>query len=313
MPTPKTDAARHGALPLVVWLLLCGIWGSTWSFIKLGLRDLPPVTFVTARFFVAVLLLLSIAFYRRARLPRTRGEWWVLAASGVPAFTVNYGLLFWGERYVSSGLAAILQATIPLFGLLIAHKLLPGEPLTLARVAGVCLGLAGVGVIFSNELGGGDSLAVWGSAAIVVGALAAAYSNVVVKARGAGFDLSVLVAGQMVCGLVPLLILAFATEGNPLKAHWTPTAILCVLYLAAVGSVGAFLLYYWLVRRMDVTNTQLISLVTPVVAVAVGVLFLGERLTGRVAAGALCIFSGIGVIVLRRRKPMHEIHQTLGG
>ena len=132
MPTAKTDAARRGALLIIVWVLLCGIWGSTWAFIKLGLRDLPPVTFVASRFLVAVILLLCIALYRRARLPRTRAEWWVLAASGVPAFTFNYGLLFWGERYVSSGLAAILQATIPLFGLLIAHKLLPEEPLTIA-------------------------------------------------------------------------------------------------------------------------------------------------------------------------------------
>jgi drug/metabolite transporter (DMT)-like permease len=105
----------------MVWLLLCLIWGSTWAFIKLGLRDLPPLTFVSLRFVIAIALLLLIAHLRRARWPRARGEWRFLAATGVLAFTVNYGLIFWGEQYISSGLAALLQATIPLFGLLIAH------------------------------------------------------------------------------------------------------------------------------------------------------------------------------------------------
>jgi drug/metabolite transporter (DMT)-like permease len=312
MPTTNTQT-RRDVRPLVVFVLLCGIWGSTWAVIKVGLRDLPPVTFVSARFIVAICVLVVIARVRRARLPRTRGEWWVLASSGVLAFTINYGAVFWGETHVSSGLAALLQATIPLFGLLIAHRVLPGEPLTTARLAGVCVGLLGVGVIFSDQLEGGDVWALWGGAALVLGALAAAYSNVLVKSRGAEFDLSVLVAGQMACGLAPLLIVALVTEGNPLRMRWTTTALACVLYLALVGTVAAFLLYYWLVRRMDVTNTQLISLVTPGVAVLVGVAFLGERLTWRVALGGLGIFIGIGLIILRRRKLPQATPETAGG
>jgi drug/metabolite transporter (DMT)-like permease len=117
----------------------------------------------------------------------------------------------------------------------------------------------------------------------------------------------------MACGLVPLLIVALVAEGNPLRMRWTPTALVCVLYLALVGTVTAFLLYYWLVRRMDVTNTQLISLVTPVVAVLVGVVFLGERLTWRVALGGLGIFAGLGLIILRRRRPSHATPETAGG
>jgi drug/metabolite transporter (DMT)-like permease len=237
----------------------------------------------------------------------------LLAASGVPTFAINYGAVFWGESHISSGLAALLQATIPLFGLLIAHRVLPGEPLTRARLAGIGVGLLGVGVIFSDQFGGGDVWAVWGGAAIVVGALAAAYSNVLVKARGAEFDLSVLVAGQMACGLLPLLSVALFAEGNPLRMRWTPTALLCVGYLALVGTVAAFVLYYWLVRHMDVTTTQLISLVTPVVAVLIGVSFLGERLTWRVVLGGLGIFIGISIIILRRRKLPPTTPETAGG
>lgn len=298
---------------LVVWVVLCAVWGSTWAFIKVGLRDLTPVWFVSARFVLAILVLLIVARLRRARLPRTGEEWRLLAVTGVLSFAINYGAVFWGESHVSSGLAALLQATIPLFGLLIAHKVLPGEPLTTARAVGVAVGLLGLGVVFSDQLGGGDALAVWGAVVIVVGAFAAAWSNVLVKARAARFDLSVLVAGQMACGLAPLLIYAAVREGNPLALRWTPVALLCVLYLALVGTVAAFLLYYWLVRHMDVTTTQLIALVTPVVAVLVGVAFLGERLTWRVVLGGLGIFAGIGVITLRRRRPPRATPETPGG
>lgn len=310
---PATNIAERSARPVVVWILLCGIWGSTWAFIKLGLRDLPPITFAAARFIVAVGLLLLIAYFRGARIPRTREEWRLLATTGVLAFTVNYGLIFWGEKYISSGLAALLQATIPLFGLLIAHKHLPGEPLTLKRLGGVMTGLVGVGVIFSDQLSVGDVWSICGSAAIIVGAFAAAYSNVLVKARAAEFDISVLVAGQMLCGLVPLLVLGFVKEGNPLGLRWTPAAVVSVLYLALVGSVAAFLLYYWLVRNMDVTNTQLIALVTPVVAVLIGVTFLGEALTWRIAFGGLGIFAGIGMIISRRRRPPRALQGAAGG
>src|SRR6184192_350704 len=94
----------------IVWLILCGIWGSTWLFIKIGLNDLPPLTFAGIRFVLASLIL-----------------WSLIAISGMLQFTFNYGLVFWGEQHISSGLAAVLQSTFPLFGLVIAHFYLPHE------------------------------------------------------------------------------------------------------------------------------------------------------------------------------------------
>src|SRR6266852_852834 len=106
----------------------------------------------------------------------------------------------------------------------------------------------------------------------------------------------------MVCGFPPLLALGIATEGNPLRFHWTLMAVVSLGYLVVVGSVVAFALYYWLVRHMDLTNTMLIALVTPVVAVVLGMLVLHERLNWRLLAGSACIISGIGLIVLRKRR-----------
>ncbi|HYH86726.1 MAG TPA: DMT family transporter, partial [Pyrinomonadaceae bacterium] len=153
----------------IVWLVLCCIWGSTWLFIKLGLRDLPPVSFAAVRFTLASAILCAIVAARRAPLPRTRRELMLILTTGVLAFGLNYGLLFWGEQYISSGMAALLQATIPVFGMLIAHAYLPGERLTALKMGGALLGVAGVGVIFSNQLAVEGEMALWGSAAVVVG------------------------------------------------------------------------------------------------------------------------------------------------
>jgi drug/metabolite transporter (DMT)-like permease len=288
--------------PIIVWLILSGIWGSTWLFIKLGLRDLPPISFAGIRFVIAAAVLAAIVTVRRLALPRKARDWAFIALTGFLSFTVNYGLLFWGEQHVSSGLAAVLQATIPLFGLVIAHLLLPTEPMRVTKTVGVLLGLVGVGVIFSNDINAETNRALAGSAAIVLGAFAVALSNVLIKSRGGRFDPPVLALGQMLFGLIPLLVIGFIKEGNPRNFHWTPLAIISLLYLALVGSSVAFILYYWLVRHMEVTNTMLISLVTPVLAVLLGMGTIGERLSWRMAIGGGSILAGLAMIAFRRTK-----------
>jgi len=283
----------------LVWLLLCLIWGSTWLFIKLGLSDLPPFTFGGIRFVIACSILFTLIAARRLPLPRTRADWLLLVTTGVLSFSLNYGLLFWGEQYISSGLAALLQATIPAFGLVIAHFYLPKEQMTPVKIFGVVMGVAGVGVIFSNQLSVAGPRALAGCAALILGSACAAYANVLVKARGANLNPAILAGGQMFFGLIPLLLIGIPLEGSPLNFHWTRVAVISLFYLAIVGSVAAFLLYYWLVQHMDVTKTMLVALVTPVIAVTLGVLVLNEELNWRTFAGGAMIISGIGLIVLR--------------
>jgi len=286
----------------VVWLILCGIWGSTWLFIKLGLADLPPLTFAGIRFLVASLILSALILARGVRWPRSRRDWSLIAIVGLLQFTLNYGLVFWGEQYIPSGLAAVLQSTFPAFGLVIAHLYLPYERLTTRKVVGVLMGVVGVAIIFSDQLTIAGHLALLGSVALVASAFFGAYSNVLVKAYAMEIDPQVLAAGQMIFGFPPLLIIGVATEGNPFRFHWTMTAVISLAYLVVVGSVIAFALYYWLVRHMEVTKTMLIALVTPVVAVVIGMSVLHEKLNWRLFAGAACIISGIGLIVLRNRQ-----------
>src|SRR6266478_1769721 len=227
----------------IVWLILCCIWGSTWLFIKLGLADLPPITFAGIR-------------------------------------------------------------------LVIAYFYLPHERLTTVKVVGVLLGVLGVAVIFSDQLSIAGKMALLGSMALVLSAFFGSYSNVLVKAYGGKIDPQILAAGQMVFGFVPLLAIGIPTEGNPLRFHWTTMAVVSLLYLVVVGSVIAFALYYWLVRNMDVTHTMLIALVTPVVAVMLGMIVLHEKLNWRLFAGGACIIGGLGMIVLwNRQKTVSSIDE----
>ena len=168
------------------------------------------------------------------------------------------------------------------------------------KIAGVVLGVCGVGVVFSNQLAISGRLALAGCVGMVLSAFFAAYSNVLVKTHGKNLNPAVMAAFQMFFGLIPLLVYGLTFEGNPLRFRWTGIALLSLLYLALVGSVIAFLLYYWLIQNMDVTKTMLISLVTPVVAVILGMLVLNEQLSWRTMVGGAMIIAGIGFIVLRK-------------
>ena len=285
---------------IFAWLTLCMIWGSTWLFIKLGLRDLPPFTFVGIRFLLASIILGLIIYFRKIPLPKDRRDWQFMAWTGFLCFTVNYGLVFWGEQYISSGLAALLNATMPFFGMFIAHHYLPAERITPVKIGGVLLGTVGVGLIFSNQLHLQGSLALLAGIGIVVGALVAAYANVLIKVRGKHLDPTVISAGQMLFGFPPLLLIGMLTEGNPFHLEWTPLALASLLYLTILGSCVAFMLYFWMLQRIQVTNALLLLLVMPLVAVTLGKLVNGEELTWRILAGGACIISGVAATILRQ-------------
>ncbi len=284
-------------LPVAVWIVLSLIWGSTWLFVKVGLEDLPPLTFAGLRFAVGLIPLALIVIYTRTPIPRDRASWTLMVGTGFLVFTVTYGLVFWGQQYISSGLASLLFATFPLFGMVLAHGKLPEEPMTVPKIVGVLLGMTGVGIIFSDELAAHGTAGLLGSAAILFAALAAAYADVIIKARGNHLSSILLTAVQMSVGMITLLAIGITLEGNPLNHHWTARAVVSVLYLAIVGTSIAFVLLYWLFKHMEVTKTMLLTLVTPLIAVILGVVILGEGVSWRVAVGGVGILGGLGLVV----------------
>jgi drug/metabolite transporter (DMT)-like permease len=285
---------------VLVWLLLCLIWGSTWIFIKIGLEDLPPITFAVARFVLAATILFAVIRVSGISLPRTRPELSLIAITGVLQFSVNYSAVFWAEQYITSGLAAVLQAMISVFGLLLAWIFLPEERITKWKIFAVVLGIVGVGVIFVDQLEVQSLLAFLGCVAVVIGSYAAAQASILIKARGGSVHPAALLFSQMVCGLPPIIIYSFTVEGLPKPTAWTWKAIICVLYLTTVGTIAAFWLYYWLLKRIESTKAMMISLVTPLLAVLIGALALGETLPTRTGLGGALILSSVGMIALRR-------------
>ncbi|MBL8206723.1 MAG: EamA family transporter [Blastocatellia bacterium] len=282
---------------ILVFAILSLIWGSTWLFIKIGLDVLPPLTFAGLRFGCSALILWAIVWARKTAVPKNWADWRVIMWTGLMGMSINYSLIFWGEKYITSGLAAVLQAMIPAFGLVLAHYFLPNEKITWRKSLGVATGILGVALIFSDQFKLAGTMALAGSAALFASAFFVATSNIIVKAQGRNIDPLVMAAGQMTIGVVPLFLIGTIWEGNPLHLAWTKAAVLSLLYLVVVGSTIAFAMYYWLIRHMDVTKTMLISLITPVIAVALGMMTLGEGLTWPIVIGTLLILVGVGAIV----------------
>lgn len=288
---------------IFVWLVLCLIWGTTWIFIKVGLEDLPPIRFAAARFILAVIILAFVIKLQKIPLPSTKKEWKLILLTGILQFSVNYSTVFWSEQYISSGLAAVLQAMITVFGLMLAWIFLPDERITKLKIFAVALGIVGVAVIFLEQLTVNSFLAFVGCVAIVVGSYAAAQASILIKAKGGELHPASLLFGQMLCGLPLIIIYSLVQEGNPLNSNWTWRAIICILYLTIAGTIAAFWLYYWLLSKIESTKAMMISLVTPLIAVVIGTIFLGETLPPQTFFGGILILASIGLIVTKGRSP----------
>src|SRR6266702_6667697 len=298
----KSAWANHNWRPRVgwgvpvAWLTLCVVWSSTWLVIKIGLRDLPPISYAGIRFLLAIFVLLAVSAGRVRLLPQRGSDYLLLAFTGVLMFALNYGLLFWGELHVSSGLAAVLQATIPILGIVFAHLMLPEEPLRLRKLVGALLAIGGVAMICERLLGFNGLMAFWGGLGIVFGAAGAAFSNVLLKARVMQLAPAMIAAWQMIFGAAPLLVTGLIVEGSPLRFHWSALSIFCLLYLAVIGSALTFLLLYWLLPRMTVARLQAISLITPPGAVALGWAIGGEKFSLWSLVGACFVLAGVWMI-----------------
>ncbi len=296
-------------LNTLVFLLLGGIWGSTWMFIKIGLADVPPFTFVAVRFMIAAAALLGIIALRRIPLPRRWRDWRVILFTGGLAISGCYGLVYWAELYIPSGLASVLSTTIPLFGLLFGHVLLADDRITARKLVGVLLGLGGVTLIFSGQLSASGAMAAWGTLAMLGAAISAALANVIIKRTITHVSPVVLSGGQMLFGMIPLTIISTLAEGNPFAIAWTAKAIWALLYLAIVGTVIAFVLFYWLVQRIPVSRAQLIPFLSTILAVLLGAIVLGERLNWQTGLGSVVVLTGLAVALLtRRRRRSTRIH-----
>ena len=285
-------------MTLVLWWVTCLIWSSVWLFIKIGLRDLPPITFAALRLVVALAVFLPILAWRRVPLPREARDWYVIAVAGILLLGVNYALLYWGAQFIPSGLTAVLQSITPAFALVLGHILLDDEPFTLRAFGAIAIGVAGVALISRDQLHVAGREALLGCAAVTSASAFVAFAYVFVKRHRRSLRPEVLSAGQMLCAAGPMLLAATLREGNPLAVHWTPLALVCLLYLALAGSIGGTWLNYWLLERMSATALLSMGLVEPLIAVLLGWAFLRETLTLAAAGGGVLVLCSIFMITL---------------
>jgi drug/metabolite transporter (DMT)-like permease len=291
------DRDVSGALKLAGFILLCVIWGSTWLVIKVGYGGLGPLNVAGVRFAIAAVVLTILVPLVGARWPRGRTEWSLIAFVGVMLFLGDYGLIYWAEQYIDSGLTAILFGTFPLLTMAFAHVYVPGEHLTRRTLAGGVAASAGVVALFGDRVQI-DASNAGPMGAIIAAAACAAAANVATKRHGGAIHSAALNASTMLIGAVLLLTASWLTGEGP-KLPTGAVSWAAVTYLALVGSVVAFLIYFSLLKSWKATTVSFFGVFTPAIALLLGAAVLHERLTLWSLAGSLLILAGVSAALTK--------------
>jgi len=279
------------------YALMCGIWGTTWLAIKIGLQGLPPVSGAGIRFLIAGLFLASLgalAGPRRGTAPPLS----LILTLAAALFGGNYALTYYAETGLSSGLVAVLFGTLPFFVFGLGAVML-GERATFATLGGSVLALGGVALISLNNGVQGGMLYV---AASLGASLLSAYANVYLRRHAVSDPFATLPPAMLLAGAT-MTVCGVVFERPDWHAALAPHAVLAVLYLAVMGSGIAFYLNHWLLQRLESWVVGLSALVIPIIAVAVGVVFGGESFGMREIAGAALVVGGVA-LALRRERPV---------
>jgi drug/metabolite transporter (DMT)-like permease len=279
--------------------LLVLIWSSTWVAIKIGLEDCPPLLGAGVRFAAAGLVLLAIAAVQRRRLLST--DWVLAAVLALAPFAFAYGLVYWGEQYVPSGLAAVLFGILPLYTALLGTVLLPDEPLRLPLLVGVLIGIGGLSLAFleSVELGAAEKAAL-GATALALAPLGAALGSISQKRRAAELDAVVLNGWAMLVGGLLLLPLSALSEDWG-DFVWSAESVGSIAYLALFGSAIAFVTLTVLLRHISAMAMSFLAMLLPFGALLFGAGLYDESITVRAVAGAALVAAGLGIAQWSRR------------
>ncbi|MDR6452646.1 DMT family transporter [Variovorax paradoxus] len=310
MPTTTLAAAAAKPPPRIAfeWMLLAVLatcWGASYTFIKIGVQTLPPVTLIAARTLIAGLLLLGLLRLRGVRLPREPAMWRRFALQACFNSVLPFTLIAWAERSVDAGLATILNSTSPIFIFLLGLGMGGAEKPTLRRLFGVAAGLAGICLIVGFEAlhGLGHSLlAQLGLVAAAVCYGCAAMFGRVFK----GLDPMVPAGGSLLCGAAMLLPASLAID-RPWTLAPSAASMAAVLALAVLSTALAFTIYFRLIKTLGPMSTAAQAYLRVPVGVMIGVAFLGEVLSPTAWAGLACIVAGVVAMTVPARSAMARI------
>lgn len=293
-------------LPLL--LLLTGLWGSSFLFIEIALEEVEPAVLMALRLLAAALVLLpviAIRFGARGAYGRLRGAWRPLLVLGAFNAAVPFTLIGWGQKHIDSGIAAIANASVPIFVALLALRFLPSERVTGLRAVGILVGIIGVGVLAGANPEGGWWAAA-GTLAVVTAAFCFAAAALYAQTHVEGLEPIVLVAGSTLFGALMLLPVGIAQAPGQLPG-WELWIAVAVLGVGAMA-FGQFV-YYVLLEHHGSAKTALVTYLIPGMALALGIAFLDEPLTVAAVAGLALVLAGValGSGMLRharRREPV---------
>jgi len=291
----RSPAEPSRARVIAIWWFACLLWSAGWLFLKVGLRDIPPITFASLRLGLALAVLIPIVAWRREWRLLRKEDVPAIAISGLLLLGVNYALTFWGAQFLPSALTSVLQASSPVIGYVIG-TLSGAERFTIARGAALPLGVIGVALISRAEFGSGN-VAALGTVAVLGGAACAASAYAIAKRRITHLPPSLTSTTQTLVAFVALMPAALLIDGSPASITWTPAAVGSLAYLGIASSVAAFWLNYWLLQRMTATTVLSMALVQPLIAAALGAALLGERFDAEAAIGGALILVSAAVIL----------------
>ena len=280
------------------WLaftLLGLIWGSSFLLIKIAVWEVGPVLLVALRLLFGIAALLVAAAVTRPAWPRDRRVWLSLTFLGLINNLIPYVLISWGEKYIDSGVAAILNSTTPLFTMLIAHFLLSDDRMTGLRVVALLMGFGGILLLMSRDSGGAVRSSLLGQGAVLAAVVSYAFASVYARHTTKGLPPALQAMLPLLGADALLWVLAPAVEA-PLALPSLPLTWLAIAWLGVMGVAVAYFLYFYLLHSVGPTRTVLVTYLFPLVGVTLGALFLRERLDWRLVAGGALVVSSIVVV-----------------
>ena len=279
-----------------VFLALGLMWGTSYVFIKLGVQTLPTFTLIAGRLGFGLLLLVVVVAAARQPLPRDRMTYVHLVVMSVINIVLPFSLITTAERYVDSNLAAILNGTVPLFAIVIAAFVLHDEPITVNRLVGLVVGYAGVVILVSRGIGGGDAQhGLLGEVLLLLSALCYGAGGVYARRNVRGLRPMIPALFQVGFAFVIVSAIALFFE-DPLAVRWNLGALVAVLWLGFIGSGLAYLANFRLLSHWGATRTSLVAYLLPVVGIVAGAVMFGETIDLRVVLGTALVIGGVALV-----------------
>jgi drug/metabolite transporter (DMT)-like permease len=291
----------------LVFILLGAIWSSSFMWIKIAVQEIGPITLVAFRVLFGVLFGIVVIYMQGIPWPRTLKDWTPLLILSITNIAIPFFLISWGELSIDSAVASILNATVPLFTILIAHFLLQDDKITTPKVLGLLMGFVGVVILMSKDIGASLG-SVLGQIAIVLASVFYAGSGVYARKTTQEMPGIMRSAGPLLPATIVMWLAMFLFE-SPVKVPQLGITWIALLFLGVLGSGLAFVMSYYLLHEIGPTRTSMVTYLFPLGGVILGVAFLDEQLSWQLAVGAVLIVLSLVVANMQPQKQERNLEE----